>query len=498
MKPDSAHTSAGSLFLGASVKLLAASIFLVVLAVSILDIWLLDASGWLLVEPLAILPLLWLLLRRALHVIQTLERMQACLQEANRGNLYHRITQTRKLGEVGRVAWELNDFMDKVESYFKEVDTCFKAVGRGDYQRHPLAGGMPGLLHGSLQNISASIKAMSRNVSLIAANELHSELHSLNVKNLINNLHDCQSNLVTISERMGKVEEIASRNGNAAQESRSSIAGITASLHDISRAVSTVAEVVGQLGQDSQKVRHSLSIITEIADQTNLLALNAAIEAARAGEQGRGFAVVADEVKALSNRTKTAAMEVSGTINSFSDRVGQMVDQAGASSRLTQQVTEAVDGFRNQFDALADSARHTTLAVSMARDQAQNALLKVDHLIYKQNGYMALETSHNNAEAVQVVAQNQHECRLGHWYYDGAGCQNFHSVPGYRLVEAPHTAIHLAVQEAVGLRNEDWIAHPEIKARIVQAMGRAEAESGTLFRQLDALLAERHAGDERF
>ena len=494
--PQGRGVSAGYPFLSSLIRGLGIAMVLVSLVGAVLVMLLYQGSWWWLSQPLLVALLSLFLLRRLERVVLTLETIYETMRQANAGVFCRRITNTQRLGEVGMVAWEVNDFLDKVESYFKEVDTCFSNAACGHYERPALVSGQPGMLKKSLLNINRSIEMMSRNAGLVAANELHSALHSLNIHNLIRNLRDTQEDLMQIGERMGRVENIANDTGSAAQESQQAVLQMVGALQDISRTINQVTQVVEQLGSDSARVQSSLSIITEIADQTNLLALNAAIEAARAGEQGRGFAVVADEVKALSRRTKEAAVEVTGTIDGFSARVQQTVQQAQASNRLASQVGELVTGFRARFDTFASGAGQTMSAVSTAKDQAFNALLKVDHIVFKQNGYISLDTSAAQEESLRAVAAGPRECRLGQWYYHGEGRQCFSHTAGFRALEAPHLRIHEAVQQAVALREVDWVRQPQAKAQIVESMALAEKQSYQLLAQLDAMLAERHA-DQR-
>ena len=484
--------SAGFPFLGPTIRLLGVLLFAIP-CVSAFVAFAIQGSYWWFIQPLLAAPVLYALIRGSNRAAMTLQTIYETMREANAGGLHQRITGTRKLGEIGKVAWEVNDFLDKVESYFKEVDTCFANVARGDYRRHALSDGLPGLLKASLQNINVSIEAMSRSARLVASNELHSTLHTLNIHNLIRNLRDTQQDLIAIGERMAQVERIAGETGEAALSSQSGVKQMVASLDDISRTIETVAEVVNQLGRDSKQVQDSLSIITEIADQTNLLALNAAIEAARAGEHGRGFAVVADEVKALSRRTKDAAVEVTGTIGSFASRVEDMVRRADESNRLARDLSEMADGFKERFDTFAGGARKTSEAVTVSKDQALNALVKMDHIVYKQNGYVAMDTREEHAEAVAAVGTNHQSCRLGRWYYEGEGHRCFSHTQGFRAIEGPHAQVHQLVQKAVGLRHEDWVDNPQYKQAIIEAMTQAEAQSGILFEQMDRMQREKHA-----
>jgi methyl-accepting chemotaxis protein len=246
--------------------------------------------------------------------LDALERMENVLKLTNNGELYHRISGTRGLGEVGKVAWELNEALDIMESYFKEINTCFNQSAKGNHNRYALADGLPGLLKVSAKNINVALQHMNENEQLITRRRLSAGLHSLNTANLSGNLKSSQNDLINITDQLGKIETITKETGRNADESLGTVEQIGHSLHNINQTVHSVSEVITDLINDSKKITESLSMITGIADQTNLLALNASIEAARAGEHGRGFAVVADEVKNLSEHTKNAALEVSKTL----------------------------------------------------------------------------------------------------------------------------------------------------------------------------------------
>ena len=142
---------------------------------------------------------------------------------------------------------------------------------------------------------------------------------------------------LNIADNMGNTERLAHENAQQTRIGRTSMQEASSSLEHIATALNSTATVINTLGQRSQEIGGIVGVITSIAEQTNLLALNAAIEAARAGEQGRGFAVVADEVRNLASRTRQATDEISGMIQSIQQETGNAISTMEQGNALMQE-----------------------------------------------------------------------------------------------------------------------------------------------------------------
>jgi methyl-accepting chemotaxis protein len=142
---------------------------------------------------------------------------------------------------------------------------------------------------------------------------------------------------LNIADNMGNTERLAQENAQQTRIGRNSMQEASSSLEHIATALNSTATVINTLGQRSQEIGGIVGVITAIAEQTNLLALNAAIEAARAGEQGRGFAVVADEVRNLASRTREATDEISGMIQSIQKETGNAISTMEQGNVLMQE-----------------------------------------------------------------------------------------------------------------------------------------------------------------
>ena len=420
--------------------------------------------------------------------LTTLKNINDVLILANKGDFTSRITKTKGLGEVGKVAWELNELFDILENYFNEVNTCFRYAVNNDFSRPTFPTALPGSLKVSLSHINESLKAMSNNVEFISKNALTSDLYELNTNVLIEDLHTSQTDFNKIINEVNHVEALAKENVTSTEESSAVVKEINQSIKSINANVSSVASIVSELNEDSNKISEALSAITAISGQTNLLALNASIEAARAGEHGRGFAVVADEVKVLSSRTQEIADEIAKIIQSFSQRVDDITEQAEKSVSLTTSANELVDNVYKNIDSLLTSSIKTTEYIHVAKDQASASLVKADLMVFKQHAYKSL--SGDNVEASrEIVSEDHHDCLFGQWYF-GEQDTRFENTASFSKIDAPHQKMHQSIMQALSGFDQDWQGNEDIRNEIVANIKEMEDASKVLLSSIDDMVIE--------
>jgi methyl-accepting chemotaxis protein len=227
------------------------------------------------------------------------------------GDLTVRIS-TKSEDEIGELVYWFNQFMDKLQGVVKDVVEASLPLSN-------LAQNLRGLTEETQRTID--IQQQSAQNAKLAVDTMSGSVDG-------------------VAHSAAQAAADANEATSAAGEGRQIVQQTVSSIQQLAENVRETADVIGRLESDSNKVGSVLDVIKGIAEQTNLLALNAAIEAARAGEQGRGFAVVADEVRTLASRTQQSTEEIQSTIEQLQSAAHSAVE---VMSRGTEQATNSVE-----------------------------------------------------------------------------------------------------------------------------------------------------------
>jgi len=349
------------------------------------------------------------------------QEIGSLIDAAKHGDLDKRGDQDKYAGGWAEIVDSLNELMQEISSPINESGVVLKEFSSGNLVKR-MNGDYKGSFHELKNNINRLGTSLTELISQVndsvqVASSTAGQLSETaeTIKDASYEQSSQTDDVASAVEQMsrtitenamsaGQTADLATQNKGIASEGGEIVRKTLQKMHDIANIVTASAGEIQKLGASSLKIGEIISVIEDIADQTNLLALNAAIEAARAGEQGRGFAVVADEVRKLAERTTDATKQISGMINGIqneTDLAVQSMNKGNEEVRTGIQLADSAGDALTQIEKSSSDVLDMINQIAAANDQQSSTSEEIS-----KNVLTISQVIGDSARQVEDIAQS--------------------------------------------------------------------------------------------
>lgn len=301
-----------------------------------------------------------------------------------------------------------NDEVGRMGQYYNQALENLRSAMKAIYENTEVVASTAEELSVGTEETTKSVAEVAESIQMVATNSYDQRSH---VDEMNRSTRDIYEKMNDISLNIKNVKDSSLGASKLSHEGNIHVNEVISQMEEINTQVSKSSRLINELNEKSRKIEEIISMITDIAEQTNLLALNAAIEAARAGEHGKGFAVVADEVRKLADASSRSSADINLLIREIQQGISESVEVMNASTESTQSGIKVVQKTGESFRSISSSVEDVTSLTEEAYNEIVRISSEMDQMKAKVEYISELAVS-NDASTQNVSAATEEQTAI--------------------------------------------------------------------------------------